>query len=242
MLYIWVRATASWDDEQAFRAQLDPAFAVKVEVWNATFAMPYRSFRHEIRRIARLNLSRVLDAAVAPWDEIPDGALVAPVDDDDWFAPDLARVLAVQEPATTGYFWTSTFLEVPIDLGHRLGLLRRRIFPATPPRWLCTTNNYALVKHPDSKPLLAKHTLASAHFARAGGAVRQVARRLSVMNRTLASQTSLGFLRTTISPAALRRKYRRYRALYATPLPPDLAWCEPYRAMMAGLMRELRLR
>src|SRR5262249_10505011 len=152
---------------------------------------------HEVRRIAESNLARVENAAVLPWDEIPDGALVAPVDDDDWFAPDLARALErAYDAQTLGYFWTSSFLEVPIDLGHRLGLLRRTLFPSTPPRWICTTNNYAVVKHRDAKPLLEKHTVASAHFAGVdAGRVRRLDGRLSVMNRTLASQTSLGFLR-----------------------------------------------
>jgi hypothetical protein len=244
MLYIWVRATASWDDEHAFLAQLAPAFKPKVDVWNDTFDIPYHLFRHEVRAIARLNLALVKDAVVASWDEIPEGALVAPVDDDDWFAPDVARVLAsAHDPRALGYFWTSSFVEVPIDFGHRLGLLRRAVFPGTPPRWICTTNNYAVLKSADARPVLEKHTVASERFGGADAArVRRVAGRLSVMNRTLASQTSLGFLRPTVRRAELLRKYRVYRALYAKPLAADLAWCAPWMAMMAALMRRLHVK
>jgi hypothetical protein len=61
------------------------------------------------------------------------------------------------------------------------------------------------------------------------------------MNRTLASQTSLGHKRPRISRAELLLKRLRYRRLYERSLPPDLAWAEPYRDAMAALMRELRL-
>jgi hypothetical protein len=60
-------------------------------MWNQTFDLPYHVFRQRVRRIAELNLQRVENAVRARWDEIPDGALVAPVDDDDWFAPDSAQ-------------------------------------------------------------------------------------------------------------------------------------------------------
>ena len=244
MLYLWVRATANWEDERAFLAQLDPAFKPKVELWNDTFDLPYHRFRHEIRRIARLNLARVEKATVLPWSDIPDGALVAPVDDDDWFAPNVARVLErVHDPQAIGYRWTSSFIEVPINLGHRLGLLRRALFPRTPPRWICTTNNYAALKGPDAKLLLEKYTVASERFAGPDAArVRRIDQRLSVMNRTLASQTSLGFLRPSIRRSELLRKFDRYRALYTAPLAPELAWCRPYREMMADLMRRLRVK
>jgi len=245
VLHLWVRATANWADERAFRAQLDPAFEPQVALWDDTFDMPYRCFRHQLRAIAQLNLSRVADAVVAAWDEIPDGALVAPVDDDDWFAPDVARTLERERaPHALGYVWTSSFLEVPIDLGHRLYLARRALFPRTPPRWLCTTNNYAAHKRPETELLLRSHTIASEHFAGADAArVVRLDRRLSVMNRTLASKTSLGFLKPAIRRGTLLRKLRRYRELYAAPPShPDLDWCRPYLQMMSDLMRELHVK
>lgn len=197
-----------------------------------------------MRQIARQNLSRVEHAKVSPWEEIPDGALVAPVDDDDWFAPDLAHALQdAHEPQASGYFWTSSFLEVPIDFGHRVFLLRRALFPSTPPRWLCSTNSYAAVKRPDTELLLQKHTVASERFgAPEQLRVRRIERRLSIMNRTLASQTSLGFLRPTIRRGELLRKAHRYRALYAAEVMPELAWCRPYVRMMADLMQRLRVK
>jgi hypothetical protein len=244
MIYIWVRATANWEDERAFLAQLDPAFKPKVDVWNDTFDMPFHRFRRETRRIAERNLSRVENAAVADWDEIPEGALVIPVDDDDWFAPNVARVLEESlDPRRTGYFWISSFIEVPINLGHRLAGIRRAIFPRTPPRWICSTNNYAIVKQPDTKLLLEKHTMASGWFGGPGQRqVHRIEQRLSVMNRTLGSQTSLGFWKPSIRRSELLRKFRRYRALYRAPVSRELDWCRPYVAMMAELMGRLNVR
>ena len=78
------------------------------------------------------------------WEEIPEGALVLPCDDDDWFRPDVAAVLERWlRPGVTGVRWTSSFLEVPTSWRHQLGIWRRRV-QGPRPMFLCTTNNYAL--------------------------------------------------------------------------------------------------
>jgi len=94
MIYIWIRKTLDWEDEAAFRAQLPPHLIEPVELWNDCFKLPFHLFRARLRQIASLNRSRVDGVACAPWDAIPDGALVVPVDDDDWFAPTLGTCLA----------------------------------------------------------------------------------------------------------------------------------------------------
>jgi hypothetical protein len=243
VLYIWVRATADWADVEAFRAQLRPDFEPKVELWNATFDMPFHLFRAEVARIARLNQSRVAGAVRADWNQIPEGGLVLPVDDDDWFAPHVGEALENEhDPAAEGYYWTSTFLEVPIDLRHRLDLIRRRVL-RMPPVWACATNNYALVKGPDRKVLLDSHPDASRWVEGEGAAhTQRLERRLSAMNRTLASETSLAFPRPPIDRARLIRKYRGYKRLYRRRQPPELAWTQPYVEMMSALMQRLNVR
>jgi hypothetical protein len=241
LIYIWIRSTAHWEDEEAVLAQLSPELRSKVAVWNETFTMPFHVFRHRVREIARLNVSRVENAACASWEGIPAGSLVVPADDDDWFAPDLGRSLQdAYDPGASGYHWSPSFIEVPINLGHRVDLIRRRMFPRTPAKWLCATNSYALYKGPETERLLRSHTSASRWFeAQPDGRVRRLARRLSAMNRTLGSQTSLGWQRSSITRSQLIRKLRSYRALYRKLDPPELAWCRPYLAMMADLMDRL---
>ena len=80
--------------------------------WNDTFNISYQRFRHRVEQIAQLNHSRVEGAVVSEWDEIPDGALVMPVDDDDWFVPGAAQALEAElDPEAIGY------LAQPLDRG-----------------------------------------------------------------------------------------------------------------------------
>lgn len=244
MVFLCIRHDVPWDDEEAFRAQLSPAFVPKVEAWNATFRMPFRVFRGEVRAIARENLARVEGIERRSWEDVPEGAIVLPADDDDWWAPDAARVVdAAADGATEAWHWPHTVLEVPIDPWHRLEILRRRLRPSTPPRWVCSTNNYALRRRADREPLFRKHTEMSAWVA-GSDAVGVLSRRLSVQNRTPASITQMGFGRSRVSPRELRRKLRAHRQLYERFEPPaaELEWMVPHVRRMADLVRRVEER
>jgi hypothetical protein len=168
---------------------------------------------------------------------------VLPTDDDDWFAPDVAIAIEGQrDPAAIGYHWIPAFVEVPMHFGNRLGPIRRRAFPWTAPKFPFSTNTYAVEKSQETHALLGDHGDASG-WSIAETRMKRIGRRLSVQNRTLASQTSLGQGRLPpISRRQLERKFRRYRELYREAVQPELAWCAPYLATMAELMDELRLR
>ena len=240
MICIVVRQTTEWEDEAVVRAQLPEGFRYAVALWDATFLLPYHVFRRELTKIAQINLSRIAGAVCVPRTDVPAGAIVVPTDDDDWFAPGLATALEMAVDGNhVGYYWPSAFIEDPISLGHRLGLIRRAIFPRTPPKWLCTTNNYAVTMSSAVGPLIDSHVNASGWFVANPGAVKRLDGHLSVMNRTLASQTSFWHVR---SQADLLRKFHRYHAVYRRPLAPELAWCEPFVAMMRDLMDGLRRR
>jgi hypothetical protein len=241
---ICVRRTIDWRDEAAFRAQLDPAFAPKVDLWDETFTLPFHVFRQHVKEIAALSLAAVRDAACRPWDDIPEGSLVIPIDDDDWLSPAVAEVASASVAnGAAGCYWITSHVEVPINLRHGLAQLRRRLWPRTRPLWTCSSNNYAFVKRPEAGTRLLTHSAANGWFEQApAGVVRRIERRLSVQNRTLASQTSLAWRRPVMRRGALLRKYRRYRTLYASPVRAELAWCGPYLARMADLMSQLRLK
>lgn len=241
-MYIWVRTALDWQDEAAFYAQLPPKLVENVRLWNSTFKLPFHLFRHRVREVARLNLACVEGALCAPWDAIPEGALVVPVDDDDWFAPNLATTLARErEPALSGYHWRSHFLEVPINLRHQAGQIRRWRQPDKPPFWLCATNNYAMIKKAGSQILLRDHTQASSWFeSRRGDAVKEINEPLSLMNRSLSSTTSLEQKRPPFARGKLLLAWHLYRRLYGKPVSPNLAWSRPYQEMMGSLLDELR--
>jgi hypothetical protein len=246
MIYIWIRRTCDWSDEQAFLHQLEPDFEPLLEVWNETFEMPYHLFRARVFEIAQANLAEVRGAQVAEWDQIPEGALVLPTDDDDWFAPHIAEKLElVRRPGTEAYLWIPTWAEIPMWFGHRLYLVRQFLFPWTPPKWRCSTNNYAMVKRAGTLALLDEHMQASAWAkAAADGLVLTLRDRLSMVNRSIASHTQLraGDRSHPSTRAEMLRKLARYRRRYRRIDLSKTPWAEPYVAQMAALTAELQPR
>ncbi|MBV9311400.1 MAG: hypothetical protein JOZ73_11235 [Solirubrobacterales bacterium] len=227
-------------------AGLNESVRAKVELWNVTFNISYTRFRERVAEISRMNHSAVEDATRIDWEEIPDGAIVLPVDDDDWFAPTAGRALEVlAADGEFAYLWDARWIEVPTDLHYAAYLIRRRLNPNHRSRWTCATNNYALHKRTETRALLGSHVGASRAFAawlaKDDGQVKHLRAGLSVANRTLSSQTTLGLRKPTISRPVLILKFHLYKRLYRQPPPPELDWCRPYLAMMAELMDELQL-
>lgn len=244
LLYIVIRKTTDCTDDAVVRAQLPDGFAPLVDLWNDTFEMPYHSFRHRLKQIAEDNHAHVAGAATARLEDVPAGALIAPVDDDDWFAPEMATVVAANRTeGCRGYRWPSRFLEVPPNFDQWLGAWRRRLFPREPLRWLCTTNNYVIEKNPDVGAVVDSHIRASEWFGHNGAAVKVLDVPLSVQHRNLASQTALLFRSgTMMTRAKLLRRHRQYRALYARGPRRLPDWCLPWMRRMAELMQALRVR
>lgn len=243
MIYICIRRTTEWEDEKIFLSQLSDEFRPKVETWNNTFDMPYHVFRHRIKQIAQQNLSKVADSVCATIENVPEGAMVVPIDDDDWLAPHIAGVLEKErENGKIGYYWNKDYLNMPATNFVRLA--RFILYDLTGRqrnRWTCSTNNYAFI---NNQSLLStqcfKHTKASAYFDQNGAKVKQLPDHLSMMNRTIASQTSMNWRKARISNRRLIKNYYLYRDMYKNTLLPHHEWSKPYLMMMSDLMRELR--
>jgi hypothetical protein len=243
LLYIVVRKTTDWTNEATVRAQLPDGFATLVDLWNDTFEMPYHHFRQRLKEIAQANLSRVEGAVTVALEEVPPGALIAPVDDDDWFAPEMAKVVIGDHAKPyKGYRWPSRFLEVPPNFDQWLGVWRRRLL-GSPQTWLCTSNNYVIENIPGVAGVVGSHILATEWFIENSALVKVLDVPLSLQNRNIASQTALLFRSgTMMTRRRLLRRRRQYRALYARASPPLLPWCAAHVADMAELMESLAVR
>lgn len=92
-------------NEESFKAQANDLYKPQaelremvaqdlLEVWKKCFTMSFFEYRHEIAKIARANLAatgcEVIRTAneFTPWYAGDEDAVILPVDDDDWFAPE----------------------------------------------------------------------------------------------------------------------------------------------------------
>src|SRR5262249_14893955 len=91
------------------------------------------------------------------------------------------------------------------------------------------------------QPLMS-HVAASGYFDTHPREVKRIGRHLSLMNRSLASQTSMGWRKPGVTRRELTVKFHRYRKLYSRFEHPEMAWSGPYVKMMADLMAEVGLR
>ena len=146
MIYICVRRTTEWENEEVFLAQLQDKFKPKVELWNETFDMPYHQFRHRIKQIAQVNLGRVENAVITTLDRVPPGSLVVPIDDDDWLSPNLSEKISSElEDGKVGYHWHRDFMGMPATYYVKFKLfIKMKVLGRPRLKWTCSTNNYLI--------------------------------------------------------------------------------------------------
>jgi hypothetical protein len=153
--------------------------------------MPYNKFTAELARISSQNFKAVRGAEIAEWGDVPEGSVVLPCDDDDWFSPLAASIVfkAMSNEAELA-LWTQSVLEVPITFLHSTKLFLRGLLPFVKPAWTCSTNNYAVRKSARNYPAFMSHVRASRLFD-GNRLLVKLNGRLSLQNRSLASQTSV---------------------------------------------------
>ena len=111
-LRILVRTDTDWSrmDEQRFVAQGDAALPLLfirgsakrgvLDIWNAAFGMTFFEYRARLQRIAFDCLSANPTAIISrglhdleSWLYAPDDEIIAPIDDDDLYRPDLSSIV-----------------------------------------------------------------------------------------------------------------------------------------------------
>ena len=125
---LYVRTNLDWGTltEETFLRQEERANSVRamsadqkqtllnaIQLWNRTFGVSYFAYRQRLKEIAELNWTRIrnLDLVVRRQDlltilEHVDRFIVLPVDDDDWFHPDVADILRRHSrPDVDAFHW-----------------------------------------------------------------------------------------------------------------------------------------
>jgi hypothetical protein len=242
-IHLCVRKTLDWRDEALVQARINPFFRRKFEMWNATFALPYHVFRQRLWAMTERSLRSVEGAVISDLARVPPGDIVVPIDDDDWFAPDLAiRIRQHLRPDATGIVWGPATLE---HLTPRMQL-RRWLIRARRGRWrkyTCSSNNYAVRHRGDLTEVVLDHLHASRYVESHPAEFVRIPSILAVQNRSLASQTALRLGRPEIDRADLVMLFEAHRAIYQGWRPSEgLEWAVPYVSGMNDLMSELSLR
>ena len=242
MIHICIRPTLDWKNQKAVDARLLPAFRLKFDMWNATFEMPYQVFRQRVQQIAQLNHSRVEGATCSAIEDVPSGHVIVPVDDDDWFSPDLAnRLRQEHDPRVRRYLWRREVIESPRPIRSSLSRMARLLGRAD--QFTCKTNNYAVVNEPGLAHLALNHVRASEYFDAHPSDIKRIPATLAIQNRNLASQTALAWNRPSITQEELLNVWYRYRHLYSSrTLGARLSWAKPYVDLMAELMHEIHVK
>jgi hypothetical protein len=214
-------------------------FLQAIRLWNRTFGMSYFAYRQRLKEIAELNWTRVrnLDLVVRRPDLITildglDRYVVLPVDDDDWFHPDVANVLRRRwQPDIDAFHWPDgLYRSVPFQDRFDQPANQERLVVR---RWDSdfTTNGYATTRKGLSEihgqmrhRVLDFHWAAGKAFHRDGAMRCFIDQALSASNKSLASATNLKALvdRSLITrniPHLLRQ---------TTSIQPPLRWAADY--------------
>lgn len=226
------------------------AFLKSIRLWNRTFGLSYFAYRQRLKEIAELSWTRIrnLDLVVRRQDLFTvldrlDRYIVLPVDDDDWFHPDVADVLRQHwQPGIDAFHWPDgLYRPVPFQdrfqqtaSQERLGV---RHWPGD-----FSTNGYALTRsgfsrcNAQAKPrVLAFHWTAGKTFHQPEFTRCFIERPLSASNKSLASATNLKAL---LQRADLVRNVPHLRRR-TTNIPPQLQWTGEYVALTESLNQSL---
>jgi len=231
-------------------AEQKAGFLQAIRIWNRTFAMSYFAYRQRLKEIAELSWTRVrnLDLIVRRPElvamlDASDPYIVLPVDDDDWFHPEIAEVLRRRwRPGVDAFHWPDgLYRPVPFQDRFEQSAHQERLIVR---KWDAdfATNGYALTRaglakcNAQLKPrVLAFHWSAGKTFHQAGFERCFVDRPLSASNKSLASCTNLKplvdrshFMRNV--PHLMRR---------TTNIPEPLRWTQEYVALTEALNVEL---
>ena len=185
VIYFWIQSDLDWQDEEAFWAQVPPGLKPRVDLVDSTFNMPFHIFRHRARDRGAQPLARRGRRGLGRVGRDPSVARVVPVDDDDWFAPNVGQVLEREWGCFSGFLARDVARD---SIGPRpLGLHGPSRGLPFPPRSAPATRTTTVWSRPRGTSRCSRRAAATEWFDGPGrDRVKQgVGQRLSVVNRTL---------------------------------------------------------
>lgn len=94
--------------------------------WNNIFSISYFEFRNTLKNIAAANLENVKNIKgfvdAKSWNTVPDDAYLLPVDDDDWFHPDIVSNIEAHHKDFSCYYWRHSIIGFTPSLNDHQGL------------------------------------------------------------------------------------------------------------------------
>jgi hypothetical protein len=233
--YVVLRNSPDWlsygsgDADQFVRRmgfQPETLISDYMRVWDSTFAVPYRIFRHEIKTTATATNRAVADSIFLSHSalrekSLDDDDLLVFVDDDDWLMPDLFTRLREFRGAHDGMKWGSIRLGVPFE-PH--GVLQIRSIDRA-----IYTNNYAVTGRTVARlgfDAVFEHGAAQAQFDNGLYQPLTISEHLSATIKHPCSTVVIRFcLNPEIAAAGLRPFFVSFNhSLEQISLPPELQW------------------
>jgi len=245
----WLTFDAESSRDFCRRCRLPETLVIDfIDLWDRTFAVDYRHFRHAMKQIAMENLAAVERARIAQHDEFrardvaPD-TLLAFADDDDWMAPGMFARLGAEGEAQDGFKWGSARIGREFDESGAAGPVGLTLRPID---GVIYTNNYAVTAAAVSRlgfDELCWQEPAQQAFSAGLYSPRTVADYLSCTVRhpasTLSARFLLGSERFRQDPAGVIRVYAE--GLERLVLPREFAWMgKPLIRLTALLVETLR--
>lgn len=132
---VYVRSDVDWEslNEENFFSQERRApgisdeylqkFFVGIQLWNQLYDMSFFEYRRRLRDISAINFDRIvgLDAVVRSFETLQrmrwskEPTWVLPIDDDDWYHPELANICRENDPNIHHFLYWPTIRLIPVQ-------------------------------------------------------------------------------------------------------------------------------